>query len=96
MFILNIFVLCYTDYMSEGFYWSLWAQALKRRNLNGTTATVLDLLGPLSLFLVQGFYMGRPFFKDFMPDEQWDSLVGMLENKQKRHSFISLLLEEND
>lgn len=77
--------------MHEGLYWSTWAQSLKRRGLNEPAAIILEALGPLAVFLSQAAYIGQPFLRNALPEDQLASLLSMLEDPQQRTEFAAFL-----
>jgi hypothetical protein len=82
--------------MHKGLYQSSWALSLSRRGLNEVTAMILEAMGPLAVLLAQVVYLGQPFLKNALPDEQWLSLITMLEDPQQRTDFIALLEERSN
>ena len=82
--------------MQQDSCWLTWAQALKHRGLNEPAAVFLETLGPLAVILAQAVYLGQPFLKSFLPGNQMESLVRMLEDHQQRTDFVAFLEEDID
>jgi hypothetical protein len=77
-------------------YETSWAQSLTRRGLNEIAVVTLEALGPLVVLLAQIVYIGQPFFRGLLPEQQWPSLIAMLEDQQQRNDFIALLEDRSN
>jgi hypothetical protein len=72
-------------------YWPIWADFLKRYQLEGFAARLLEDGGPLSLVGAQALYFGRTFF---VP-EHMDALAYTLETETESQAFALYLLQED-
>ena len=72
-------------------YWPKWAEFLKRYQIEGFVARLLDAGGPLSLIGAQTLYFGRTFF---IP-EQMDVLAYTLETEEESRAFAAYLMQED-
>ena len=87
--------LCYTDSMQkERSFWPEWARFLNQWGLTELAAALLEATGPLSLFLAQAVYAGRPFFGQIVPEERLKALVSLFENQEESRSFAAFIREE--
>lgn len=66
--------------------WPVWAETLRRYQLDGLASWLLDAGRPLALLSAQMLYMGRPFF-----GEGFDALAHMLESDAEARAFASYL-----
>lgn len=82
--------ICYTFIMqSSRNYWIQWAETLRRYQLEGFIAWLLDAGRPLALLSAQMLYMGRPFL-----GEGLGALAHMLESDDETRAFASFLDHE--
>jgi hypothetical protein len=75
--------------------WQTWAETLNRWGVKGLTATILEALGPLSLFGAQLVYVGQPFLTPFFPKDHMRALADLLENPQDTQSFVAILRQSD-
>ena len=66
--------------------WSRWVQTLRRYQLDGFAAWMLEALRPLALLSAQALYFGRPLI-----GEGADALARTLESDDELHAFLALL-----
>lgn len=90
--------LCYTLSMSNEnqHIWRGWADVLRRWGINGGTAVLLEIAGPLTLLAAQAVYLGQPLLSGWMPGSKFSALAGMLEDPKKTQVFIQYLREAPD
>jgi hypothetical protein len=51
--------------------------------------------GPLNLIVAQLIYLAQPLASNALPEDQWQALTEMLEDKNKAQSFAAFLREVN-
>ena len=66
--------------------WLHWAQTLRRYQLDGLAAWLLDAGKPLALLSAQVLYFGKPFLGDYA-----DALARTLESDDELSAFVSFL-----
>jgi hypothetical protein len=100
-FILAIYKLCYTDINMQmesigatRSAWPAWADFLRRRGLDSLAAFFLEASGPLMVLGAQALYLGSPFLRPALPDDQRDALADLLEDRQEALAFAAFLREE--
>ena len=72
--------------MSPRDHWSRWGQALRRYQLDGLVAWILEAGRPLAVLSAQALYFGRPFL-----GESADALARTLESDDELRAFVSFL-----
>jgi len=80
--------------MKEHPFWLSWAHFLQHWGIDQVVADLLEVTGPLSIFLAQGLYLSQPFLASFLPEDQLQALAGLCENQPERHSFATFLRKE--
>lgn len=75
--------------------WQLWACNLHRWGLAEWIASLLEAAGPLNLIVAQLVYLAQPLAYDALPEDHWQALTEMLEDRNKAQSFAALLREDN-
>ena len=73
--------------------WRSWANFLQRWGVEQWAATVLDVVGPLSVLGAQMVYLSTPLLKNAVPVAQLDALARMLEDTSQTQAFVSCLRE---
>ena len=68
-------------------YWPRWAEVLRRHQLHGIAAALLEAGRPLSLLGAQALYAGRGLFDN----DQLTALARTLEDDEESRLFASLL-----
>jgi hypothetical protein len=71
-------------------YWPRWAETLRRYQLHGLTAMLLEAGAPFALLGVQALYFGR----GLIVNDQLTALARTLEEENEARAFASFLLEE--
>ena len=77
--------------MSAEHGWFYWARFLQQWKLKEPVAELLGSSGPLAILLAQGIYFMQPFLGWTSRGGQWQELADILEDKEKRSTFISFL-----
>jgi hypothetical protein len=67
-------------------HWLRWAETLRRYQLDGIAAWLLDAGRPLAVLSAQALYFGRPFL-----GESADALARTLESDDELSAFVSFL-----
>ena len=67
-------------------HWLPWAETLRRYQLDGIVAWLLDAGRPLAILSAQVLYMGRPFL-----GENAEALAQTLESDDETLAFASFL-----
>ena len=67
-------------------YWPRWAETLRRYQMDGLAAWLLDAGQPLALLSAQALYFGRPFL-----GAGADALAHTLESQAEAGAFASFL-----
>jgi hypothetical protein len=75
--------------------WQRWACNLHRWGLAEWIASILEAAGPLNLIVAQLIYLAQPLAYNAMPEDHWQALTDILEDKKKAQSFAALLREVN-
>lgn len=75
--------------------WQLWACNLHRWGLAEWIASLLEAAGPLNLIVAQLVYLAQPLAYNALPEDHWQALTEMLEDKNKAQNFAALLREDN-
>jgi hypothetical protein len=73
-------------------YWPCWANTLRRYQLDGIAAMLLEAGSPLALLGAQALYFGRGLIKS----DQLSAMALTLEEDTEVRAFASFLLEERD
>jgi hypothetical protein len=73
--------------------WRSWARFLQRWGLEQWVASILEVVGPLSVLGAQMVYVGSPLLKYALPATQLDALARMLEDTGHTQAFVSCLRE---
>ena len=71
--------------------WQDWANTLHRWGLTNFAATLLEAMGPLSLFGAQMVYLTQPVLTTFVPADRLNALADLLEDPKTAQSFITVL-----
>jgi hypothetical protein len=71
--------------------WIRWAESLRRWELQGLAAWLMDAAGPLRLFSAQVLYFSQPF----LGGRPFLALAEMLEDEDQAGAFAALLREES-
>lgn len=79
---------------SDRSFWEEWALNLQRLGLREIAASLLDVAGPLTIFLAQAVYMGQPFLHGTLPGDRLQALAHLFENPDESRSFANFLREE--
>ncbi len=83
-------LLCYTFYImtnSPRDYWSRWAQALRRYQLNEFAAALLEAVSPLAVIGAQALYAGS----GLIASDQLAALAQTLEEEKEVRALASFL-----
>jgi hypothetical protein len=91
--------LCYTDNrmqietisLEARSSWPHWADSLRRHGLENITAWALEAAGPLTVLGAQILYLGGPFLRPSLADEQRDALADLLEDQEEALAFAAFL-----
>ena len=75
--------------------WQMWACNLHKWGLAEWIASLLEAAGPLNLIVAQLIYLAQPLAYNAMPEDHWQALTEMFEDKNKAQSFAALLREVN-
>ena len=67
-------------------HWSRWVQTLRRYQLDGLAAWMLEAGGPLAVLSAQALYFGQPFL-----GESASALAHTLESDDELRAFLSFL-----
>jgi len=73
--------------------WQKWARKLQQWKLNEPAAVLLETTGPLAVVLAQIMYFSSPLVEWTMPAGQWENLAKLLENRDERQIFATILRE---
>lgn len=73
--------------------WQVWACNLHKWGLAEWIASILEAAGPLNLIVAQLIYLAQPLAYTALPEDHWQALTEMLEDKKKAQSFATLLRE---
>jgi hypothetical protein len=73
--------------------WQIWARNLHKWGLAEYIASFLEAAGPLNLIVAQLIYMAQPLAFNALPEDHWQALTEMLEDKNKAQGFAALLRE---
>jgi hypothetical protein len=73
-------------HVSSRGHWLRWAETLRRYQLDGFAAWMLDAGRPLAVLSAQALYFGRPFL-----GESADALARTLESDAELNAFVSFL-----
>ncbi len=76
----------FNEQASPRMHWLRWAETLRRYQLDGLAAWILDAGRPLAILSAQMLYIGRPFL-----GETVDVLAHTLESDEELRDFVSLL-----
>lgn len=76
--------------MQQRSEWSKWAESLRRLNLDGFAAWVLEAGGPLTILGAQALYFSQPF----AGGKKLDALAHMLEEDEESQAFARYLRGE--
>lgn len=71
-------------------YWTRWAEALRRYQLQEFAAALLEAASPLALLGAQALYFGQ----GLIPGDQWSALAQTLEDEDEARAFASFLRAE--
>jgi hypothetical protein len=71
-------------------YWPRWAESLRRYQLHGFAAMILEAGGPFALLGAQLLHFSR----GLIPSDQLAALALTLEEDTEMHAFASFLVEE--
>jgi hypothetical protein len=71
--------------------WHRWAKTLNHWGIQDLIATLLEVLGPLSLFGAQLVYAGQPLLSAFVHPKNLHELAVLLEDQQETQAFIAFL-----
>ena len=75
--------------------WPQWAGFLRRHGLEGMAAWMLEAAGPLTALGAQILYLGGPFLRPALKDDQYAALADLLEDPVESHSFAAFLRKGN-
>jgi hypothetical protein len=85
---------CFENRMQEDQQiWRVWADSLHRWGIQEIAATLLESLGPLTLFGAQAIFMIQPLVGDGVVDRHTTALARMLDNSTQTQAFITFLRE---
>jgi hypothetical protein len=88
--------LCYTDNMQPNHpYWPKWVRLLQQWRMDQMAAFFLDAGGPVVILAAQAIYLGMPFFKESLPNDQLQAFAQLLEDQGQAKEFATFLREEN-
>jgi hypothetical protein len=73
--------------------WRSWANFLQHWGVGQWAASLLEVVGPLSVLGAQVVYLGTPLLKNAVPVAQLDALARMLEDSSHTQAFVSCLRE---
>jgi hypothetical protein len=71
-------------------YWPVWAETLRRYQLDGLVASLIEAGGPLTMVGAQALYFGRGFINS----DQLQALARTLEEEDEVRAFASFLAQE--
>jgi hypothetical protein len=75
--------------------WPQWAEFLRRHGLEGMAAWMLEAAGPVTALGAQMLYLGGPFLRPALKDDQCVALANLLEDPVEAHSFAAFLRKGN-
>lgn len=74
--------------------WQTWVRFLHQLGVAEFVASFLETTGSISILGAQVVYISQPLLNLVFPEEHLDALAMLLEQKDQRQTFISLLREE--
>jgi len=88
--------LCYTlNVTANQHIWRIWAQKLHRWGISEITASLLEVLGPLTILGAQLVHLGSPILHRTVADNQISALADLLEEPVQTRAFITYLRESD-
>lgn len=79
----------------EHSFWPEWAHFLQHTGLAEIVASLLSSAGPLTVFLAQVMYAGRPLLGQMGSSERFDALIQLFEDQEESRSFAAFIREES-
>jgi len=79
----------------ERSFWPEWARFLQHTGLSEIVASLLCSAGPLTMFLAQVMYAGRPFIGQAVSNERFDAMIQLFEDQEESRSFAAFIREES-
>ena len=76
--------------------WPVWADFLRRHEMENLAAWLLEAAGPLTLLGAQLLYIGGPLLRMLLPGLQREVLAGLLEDRDEALAFTAFLREEKN
>ncbi len=73
--------------------WQKWARILQRWRLDGIAAFIMEAGGPLAVLAAQALYLGQPFFRQSMPEANFQALANLFEDQEEGQLFAAYLRE---
>ncbi len=74
--------------------WRVWARNLHMWGVSELAATLLEILGPLTILGAQLVYIGQPILNGSASSIHLDALAQMLENSTETQAFVEYLREK--
>jgi len=71
--------------------WPQWAAFLRSHGLEGFAAWMLEAADPVRALGAQALYLGSPFLRPALTDDQSHALANLLEDPLEAHSFAAFL-----
>jgi len=80
--------------MVERPIWQFWRDSLRKWGMDGITAEILKVCGPLTVFAAQAVYLGQPLLRGLVIESHLTALAELLEDDSLRKAFITTLQED--